>query len=317
MKSWMSFGKLSVGVFFISVLSLFLVFGFTNQVCASSEIENTIDTLAKELREFLPRTESDIRVAVFPFNREDTNEVTAFSRYIQDTISTSLIADRYLTVINRHKLDKFLEELNFQQSDLIDSTKRISLGHFSEANVLLLGSYWDLGDQVKVSVQLFYLESADAIGAGKCFISKKLIRPDWLGSGSVTRPIEVPIEEPSPEPVPRPPIRITIDETRPSDEEMAYAMEELSRELKERAKKVAQANHPASKITRIVKNNSSSDRTYNRIKVTEVYSINMKGAILGLRKFKLLVQVVGEISFVGKSINRKILEGNALSDEEY
>lgn len=298
----------------VSILSLLLTLILSNQVYASSEIENNIDTLVMELSDFFGHPKVEIRVAVFPFYKENTDEVTAFSLYIQDAIITSLVADRNATVVNRYKLDKFLEERNFQQSDLIDSTKRKALGSFSEADVILLGSYWDLGYEVKVSAQLFDLRSADAIGAGKCFISKKLIRSDWLDSSFKPKPIENPIGE---TPVPEPVKSDTSNRSLPSDEDITYAVEELSRELKEKAKKVAQANHPASNITGISKNDVSYTKSHNGFKVTEEYKIKMRGAILGLRKFRLLIQTAGEIRIVGKSIKHKILEGNVLSDEEF
>ncbi len=152
--------------------------------CTAALAQGTLDAEVARLVDGLTTSSGEVkgtRVAVFPFTKEDTDKVTKFGGYLQETVSTQLVRNRKLKPVNRHKLKKLIEELDFQSSDFVDEKTRRKLGKFAGADLLLLGTYWDLGEAVKISISIHELETADTVAAGSCLVSRLSVPTVLLG----------------------------------------------------------------------------------------------------------------------------------------
>ena len=188
--------------FHIVLLAFLLV---VSNAAAQETLDTQVAKMVEELAAMVDRlSDRPLRVAVFPLTREESDDVTKFGVYLQETISTQLVRSRGFTPVNRRQLRKLLEELDFQSSDFVDESTRKKLGDFAGAELVLLGSYWDLGDTVRINAGLYGLQSADTIAAGSCTVSRSSVPSVFLTAPLVkpkpvkTEPVKV--ETPKPQP---------------------------------------------------------------------------------------------------------------------
>lgn len=213
-------GKFLKKVGSFCLLFTLLTLFFLPSAYPSSDLDKHINSLANGFSEFTRKLKSDTRVAVLPVYKEDSDEITKLGRYFQESVSNSLISEGKLIVVNRQRLKKILEEIEFQLSDLVDSRTRRKIGRFTGADLIFIGSYWDMGHEVKISAQLYEVGSADAIAASDCFVDKRLIPPAWdpdmIKVQPVVEPEPVPEPEPTPEPKPVPEPEYGDDDDTPT-----------------------------------------------------------------------------------------------------
>ena len=156
---------------------------------AAETLDTQVANMIKELAAMVDRlSERPLRVAVFPLTREESDEVTKFGVYLQETISTQLVRSRGFTPVNRRQLKKLLEELDFQSSDFVDESTRKKLGDFAGAELVLLGSYWDLGDTVRINAGLYGLQAANTIAAASCTVRRSSVPAVFFSAPVAAKP---------------------------------------------------------------------------------------------------------------------------------
>ena len=165
------------------IVSFTLILLLLMNLPATSFAEQTLDGSVEEMVRNLftgwPEKERKARTAVLPFYLEDSDDVTSLGTYLAETVTDLLVARHQCPVVSRTRLKDLLEELEFQQEDLVNKNTRQDIGQFTGAELMILGSFWNLGDTVKISVRLYSLEAAYALAAASCIVEKDLIPPSF------------------------------------------------------------------------------------------------------------------------------------------
>ncbi|MDD2805133.1 MAG: FlgO family outer membrane protein [Elusimicrobiales bacterium] len=113
-------------------------------------------------------------IAVTGFTRPD-GRATADGTVVAERVTTELIRQKRLTVVERKAIEKVLSELKLQLSGIdADSTRK--LGKMLGADLLVVGTVTELpGSRLEVNLRLASVESGEAISAVSGQVAK-----DWL-----------------------------------------------------------------------------------------------------------------------------------------
>jgi TolB-like protein len=118
--------------------------------------------------------------AVLPFYRESIENSNAFGTYLAETCSDMMVKEHQLKVVSRSRLRNFIEELEFQQDELVKKSTRKDLGQFLGADYILIGNFWYMKEVIKISVRVFDVESAYALTAASVFVPVENVPEDFL-----------------------------------------------------------------------------------------------------------------------------------------
>jgi len=171
--------ELIIAVFFFAFL-------FTQGVlpCFGDTVHRNPDGFIKQLVANIysewPDPENKKISAVLPFYRQSIENSNAFGTYLAETCSDIMVEKHQLKVVSRSRLRNFIEELEFQQDELVQKSTRKDLGQFLGADYILIGNFWYLGSGIKVSVRVYDVESAYALTAASVFIPSKNVPEDFL-----------------------------------------------------------------------------------------------------------------------------------------
>jgi len=116
-------------------------------------------------------------VAFGPFTYADKKVGSAFSRYLEEGLAAGIARQGRMEVFARGKLEQILSAQEINLSDLVDQTTPASIGKIKGVQALLTGSFFDVGGEVKVYLQLLSLESATALGRAELALPKRAIPP--------------------------------------------------------------------------------------------------------------------------------------------
>jgi len=113
-------------------------------------------------------------IAVTGFTRPD-GRATADGSIVAERVTTELIRQKRLTVVERKAIEKVLSELKLQLSGIdADSTRK--LGKMLGADLLVVGTITELpGDRLELNMRLASVESGEAINAASGQVTR-----DWL-----------------------------------------------------------------------------------------------------------------------------------------
>ncbi len=113
-------------------------------------------------------------IAVAGFTRPD-GRATADGTIVAERVTTELIRQKRLTVVERKAIEKVLSELKLQLSGIdADSTRK--LGKMLGADLLVVGTVMELpGDRLEVNLRLAGVETGEAISAASGQVAR-----DWL-----------------------------------------------------------------------------------------------------------------------------------------
>jgi TolB-like protein len=78
------------------------------------------------------------------------------SEYLTQKVST-------FRIVERKQLSKILDELEFSLSDLAEQASVVQVGNMSGANLLVLGSVFEVGNDIQVNVKLVETENAEVL----------------------------------------------------------------------------------------------------------------------------------------------------------
>lgn len=152
---------------FSQFLFLFFVLGFFLNTNSASALEKGIDQglleISRQITESIP-SNSKTTIAVMDFNDLQGN-VTLLGRYIGEELITRLFQSKQVEVIERSLLDKAIQELKFNTSDLVDASNAKQLGRVVGADAIVVGTLTDLGQSLKINARVIMVESGKVIGA--------------------------------------------------------------------------------------------------------------------------------------------------------
>jgi HEAT repeat protein/TolB-like protein len=104
-----------------------------------------------------------MRVAVFDF-ANTSNAKTRFDTYIADSIVSEL--SKYpVTLLERKKLETLLGEQALSQTGVVDSTKALKLGTLLPVDVVVSGSYTEIGNKLVINGRFIHVVTGEILSA--------------------------------------------------------------------------------------------------------------------------------------------------------
>ncbi len=128
-----------------------------------SLFENSLDYLASEIIKGM-KDKKKITVAVTELNWTDGSKHDLES-YIAEELTTRLTNLGSLTVVERSQLNRAIEELKFNLSDMVDPEHAKQFGKFTGADTILGGTITDMGYKYKVNCRLIDSENGTVYSA--------------------------------------------------------------------------------------------------------------------------------------------------------
>lgn len=105
---------------------------------------------------------SQVRVAVSDFsNKSDALFLDAWERSVPNLLRSNLSSSDYVTVLDRSKLDKVLEEQALTLSGLTDTSNVKSIGKLLGAEFILSGTIDQQNDQIIISADLVRVKTGE------------------------------------------------------------------------------------------------------------------------------------------------------------
>ena len=145
-------------------LQIFLIcsFAFTQ---AQSGFERAMDDLATRLAQDISRS-GEVRIGFGVFTDVDKCTVSKLGQLISDELSTSMgESPQKFTIFNRSQIKQILAEHNIFIDGYIDPETVIKLGKFMSLEAVVVGTVTNLGEDVRLNVEVLDTETAAQIGA--------------------------------------------------------------------------------------------------------------------------------------------------------
>ena len=165
----------------IIVIIIFVLIPFKDtlgwDIDISQYIENVdgrIKKLALKIEEGVIST-SKYKISVANFTVERTRATDKFGPFVTEQLELAFSQSKKFKLVEQHHLERLLGRRKLEMSDLYDEETVKKLGRFEGVDALLLGTYWDYGEQIKVIAKLIDIETAEQIGTADVMISKTTI----------------------------------------------------------------------------------------------------------------------------------------------
>jgi len=153
-----------------------LVSGLMLVGCRSGGASNTqpaIDALAQGIYGRLaPGKKISMAIVGFTPVAGAEEAEAAFSQYLVEELTMKLVNDGRVTVAERSQLDKVMKELRLQSSGAVSDSSAKQLGALLGVETVLLGTYMDLGKEMKINQRVIATESGEVLAASTANIRK-------------------------------------------------------------------------------------------------------------------------------------------------
>lgn len=108
-----------------------------------------------------------VRMAVLPFKGAAAlhSDLAYFGPAAQGIFTTSFGKLSQLELIERERLDDISQELQKQQTDLFDASSRQAIGKLLGVKVMLFGSYFQLGQTLRIDARMVEVETGKVLHA--------------------------------------------------------------------------------------------------------------------------------------------------------
>lgn len=103
------------------------------------------------------------RIAVPPFQNNGDTANNYLQKGIADMFTTSFSQQEGITVIERSRVTDLLKEMEFSLSGVVDEKSAVELGNLSGANQVVLGSFINLGSDIRIDARLVDVEKGEVI----------------------------------------------------------------------------------------------------------------------------------------------------------
>ena len=138
-----------------------------------SNIDELIDESAWALMDILWESYEDLEqceektLAVYYFT--EGQKLSPLSDYLTNGLTTSIAnavnaEDIKVSIVSRKNLDRIIEELAFQNSDLADPDTQLTIGKQLGAGLILTGTVTRVEEIQKLNIQLIEVETAKVLG---------------------------------------------------------------------------------------------------------------------------------------------------------
>ena len=160
-----------------------LLFSLLITTCATVKTNPDEVSLSTAIREAAARMESGLergtKVALINF----TSPSQAFSDYVLDELSSVLVNNRYLVVVDRANLDRIRQELGFNSSGEVSDKSMQEIGQMLGAQALVTGSLTSIGNLRRVMFKTIITETAAVVVQHPADIINDQRVKDLLASG--------------------------------------------------------------------------------------------------------------------------------------
>ncbi len=99
-------------------------------------------------------------VAVLEFSNNGSEGLASLSAGIPDMLTTSLAASDGLTVVERLNIRKVVSEMTLGASGLVDPATAARIGKVAGADLVVMGSFLDLGRKLRIDAKVVEVETA-------------------------------------------------------------------------------------------------------------------------------------------------------------
>ncbi len=134
--------------------------------CATQQVSDPAVVAVKPVTGFRVSEESRKVISVMKFDDRtaDSDRYRAWQLGIPDMIMESLGAIPYYKVISREYLvEKVLEEQQFQLAGVTDATTAVQVGRLLNAELIVVGSYVVLRDNLQISAKVLDVRSGEIV----------------------------------------------------------------------------------------------------------------------------------------------------------
>lgn len=115
------------------------------------------------------------KIAILDFTIERAVEIDAFGPFIAEGMELELNQTGCFETLERSQLVNILKEKSLEMSDLYRAETVKKLGYFEGVDSLLIGTYWDYDNDVKVIAKLIDVTTAKQIFNAQTYIPKAAI----------------------------------------------------------------------------------------------------------------------------------------------
>lgn len=147
-----------------------------------ADFEKNIFRLEKELYKSIYKTlqissENKIKnvkikknsaLAILPFNNNSkTNDLDYLRSSLSELLASGLVNYKIFKLVEREKINKIIKELTFQQSGICDEKTALQIGRLLGAKYILLGSFIQVGDIIRIDARLSAVETGEILQIAK------------------------------------------------------------------------------------------------------------------------------------------------------
>lgn len=141
-----------------------------NKAATPSSLDSKLDELVNQIVTSLSQNQKT-KIAVIEFLDIQGN-VTNLGRFLAEELTTRLYRTNQFEVVERHLLNKIIQEHQLSLSGIIDENSAVELGKILGVEAIATGSITDLGTSVKVNARLISTESGKVFSVASINILK-------------------------------------------------------------------------------------------------------------------------------------------------
>ncbi len=106
---------------------------------------------------------SQDRIAVLPFQNNANENMAFMSQGLSDMFITSFSQDPSITVIERSRIQTLMSEMELSLTGIVDESSAIELGKLLGANKMVMGSFMQLGSEIRIDARVVDVELGSVI----------------------------------------------------------------------------------------------------------------------------------------------------------
>lgn len=121
----------------------------------------------------LPQTAGKQSVAIMFFdNQSDSADLDWLREGLADMLITDLSRSRNLTILSRQQLHTLLDRIGHQSSEKIRLEEALDIAQKSKAQIVILGTFARLGDQIRIDAQLHDARDGQMLAAERLVVDQ-------------------------------------------------------------------------------------------------------------------------------------------------
>ncbi|MCC7431286.1 hypothetical protein IT568_10610 [bacterium] len=100
------------------------------------------------------------KIAILPFQNNGSDKLNNLQEGIPSMITSTFATSEKLVIVERSQISKILKELHFSQTEFVDPNSAAEIGKMLGASKVVIGSYTELGNSIRVDAKVVTVETA-------------------------------------------------------------------------------------------------------------------------------------------------------------